>query len=224
MKIPSSDGGQEQAGLPAFETLYKRYYTQVYRYLRAHLGEQDAADVLQHVFLQAWRQGHTYDASRGSVATWLLSIARHRVVDVYRGARPAVSFEMLPEMAAAEETPEAQMISAEAVALVKRLLEALPEAERELLALRFAARLSSGEIAALIGKSEAAAKKQLMRLVHRLHEQYRREALEDLLPDLLEPALPSFAAALMFVYMARMPERGLRAIGEQVLEQARSEG
>ena len=69
------------------------------------------------------------------------------------------------------------------------MLEGLPQREQKLLALRFAARLSSAEIALLIGKSEAATKKQLTRLLHRLQEQYRRDVLEELLPDLLEPAL-----------------------------------
>lgn len=209
--------------MPSFEALYERYHRRVYRYLRAHLEEQDAEDVLQHVFFQAWRQGHTYEPSRGSVATWLLSIARHRVVDWYRGARPAVSFEALPEMATMEETPEARVVSAEAIGRVRRLLEALPEAERELLALRFAARLSSGEIAALVGKSEAATKKQLSRLLRRLQEQYRREELEDLIPDLLGPALSSFVAALMQAYMVPLPGRRLRMMRERLLERMRSD-
>jgi RNA polymerase sigma-70 factor, ECF subfamily len=180
---------------------YDRYHVQVYRYLYAHLQhEQDAADLMQHVFFQAWRQRQTYEPGRGTVATWLLSIAHHRLVDFYRQSRPSISWESLPEVPTMDQNPEAKVLSEESMALVRRLLEALPQPEQELLALRFAAQLSSAEIAALIGKSEAATKKQLTRFLRRLQEQYRRQELETPLPDPLEPTLPAFVAALLSVY------------------------
>jgi hypothetical protein len=88
-----------------------------------------------------------------------------------------------------------------------------------LLALRFAARLSSAEIAAIIGKSEAATKKQLTRLIHRLREQYRRQELEELLPDLLEPALPAFVAALLQAYAVPAPVVRFYEIRQSLLQQ-----
>ena len=71
--------------LPPFERLYDRYHVQVYRYLYIHLGnEHDAADVMQQVFLQVWKQGQTYDPKRGTVATWLLSIGAEFGSSTYR--------------------------------------------------------------------------------------------------------------------------------------------
>jgi RNA polymerase sigma-70 factor (ECF subfamily) len=52
------------------------------------------------------------------------------------------------------------------------LLAALDGEKRELLALRFAGQLSSSEIATVVGKSPAAVKKQLTRLIQALKEQY----------------------------------------------------
>ena len=190
-----------QEALPPFEMLYDCYHVQVYRYLYAHLKhEHDAADLMQQVFFQAWKQRQTYESGRGSVATWLLSIAHHRLVDFYRVSRPTISWESVPEMTAMDEDPEAKVISEETVALVRKVLETLSQQEQELLALRFAARLSSGEIAAIVGKSEAATKKQLTRLLRRLQEQYRRQELETPIPDLLEPALPAFIDVLSQSY------------------------
>ena len=198
--------------LPPFEILYDRYHAQVYRYLYAHLkDEHDAADLLQHVFFQAWRQGQTYEPGHGSVATWLFSIAHHRLVDFYRTSRPDSSWESMPGMPTMDQNPEEHVIEAEAVAQVKSLLEALSRPEKELLALRFAAGLSSAEIASLIGKSEAATKKQLTRLLHRLREQYRRQAFEETpLPELLEPVLPVFVAALLRAYAVPLPTMHLQ--------------
>jgi len=215
---PSDDLPQDQEAFPPFETVYDCYHVQVYRYLHAHLKhEQDAADLMQQVFFQAWNQRQTYQPARGTVATWLLAIAHHRLVDFYRQSRPSLSWESIPEGVAADHNPEAKVLSEESIALVRRLLEALPQPEQELLALRFAARLSSAEIAALIGKSEAATKKQLTRLLRRLQEQYRRQELETPLPDLLEPALPAFVAALLQVYAVSPATTNVHTIRQNLL-------
>lgn len=217
---PSQGLPHGQEALPPFESLYDRYHVQVYRYLYAHLKhEHDAADLMQHVFFQAWKQRQTYEPRRGSVTTLLLSIAHHRLVDFYRVSRPSISWESMPEIPAMDQNPEAKVISEETIAQVRGPLEALPQPEQELLALRFAARLSSAEIAAMNGKSEAATKKQLTRLLHRLQEQYRRQELEELLPDLLEPALPAFVAALLQAYAVALPIVHVHDIRQSLLQQ-----
>jgi RNA polymerase sigma-70 factor (ECF subfamily) len=217
---------QSQETLPAFEILYDRYHVQVYRYLHAHLkDEQDAADLLQQVFFQAWRQRQSYAPERGSVATWIFSIAHHRLVDFYRLSRSPLSWESMPEMPTMNQDPEAYVIEAETVAQVRKMLEALPQGEQELLALRFAARLSSAEIASVIGKSEAATKKQLTRLIHRLREEYRRQEIEETpLPELLEPALPAFAAALRQAYVVPLPTERLRDIRHRLFMRITNQG
>ena len=59
---PSQGQQPGQEALPSFDMLYDRYHMQVYRYLHAHLRhEQDAADLLQQVFFQAWKLGHLHD-------------------------------------------------------------------------------------------------------------------------------------------------------------------
>ena len=184
-----------------FVVLYERYYTRVHRYLRAHLrNDDDAADLAQQVLFQVWVRINTYQPERGSFATWVFSIAHHRLVDSYRAARSAISWEPLYEITITEQNPEDMVIAAESLAQVKTLLDALSEAERKLLALRFAARLSLAEIAAVIGKSVEATRKQLTRLIQRLHRQYHQQDLEERSPEMGESALPTFVAVLLQVY------------------------
>lgn len=219
-KSPSQDLQPGRETFLPFEVLYDRYHVQIYRYLYAHLKhEYDAADLMQQVFLQAWSQQQSYEPQRSSVATWLFSIAHHRLIDFYRMSRPSISWESMPELTAMDQNPEAQIIEEETIAQVRKLLEALPQPEQELLALRFAARLSSAEIASVIGKSEAATKKQLTRLLHRLQDQYRRQVLEDLIPELLEPALPTFVAALLHAYAISLSDIHLRNIRQNLFKQ-----
>lgn len=218
---PSHDLPQEQEAFPSFESLYDRYYVQIYRYLYAHLkNEHDAADLMQHVFFQAWKHQQTYNSGRGTIATWLLSIAHHRLVDFYRVSRSTISWESLPEISSMDPDPEAKVISEECIARVRKIIEALSQDEKELLAFRFAARLSSAEIAAMIGKSEAATKKQLTKLLQRLQERYRRQELEELIPGLLEPGQPAFVAALSQAYTVPLPVGHFQAIRQTLLEQA----
>src|SRR5438270_2181028 len=105
-----------QEALPPFEMLYDQYHVQVYRYLYAHLKhEHDAADLMQQVFFQAWKYRQTYEPRRGSVATWLLSIAHHRLIDFYRMSRPAISWESVAEIPVMDQNPETKVISAATV-------------------------------------------------------------------------------------------------------------
>jgi DNA-directed RNA polymerase specialized sigma24 family protein len=71
----------------AFDVLYRRHYDRVYRYVRTSLGhDEDAADVAQQVFVQAWRNVGRFEG-RSSFATWLFRIAHNAVVDAQRGRR-----------------------------------------------------------------------------------------------------------------------------------------
>jgi RNA polymerase sigma factor (sigma-70 family) len=203
---PGRERLHEEHQLP-FESLYEQYHMRVYRYFRAHLEhEEDAADLTQQVFFQVWLHQSTYQPGKGSFATWLFSIAHHRLVDFFRAVHNSESWETLYEIAITDLNPEEIVISAEIIARVKALLDALSRSERELLALRFAARLSFAEIALIIGKSEEATKKQHARLLRRLQEQYRRQEEEQRQPDLREPAVPAFLSVLYQVYAVAPPK------------------
>jgi len=72
----------------------------------------------------------------------------------------------------AEQDLEMDVLRREALDRVRALIRTLDGDTRELLALRFAGRLTVGEIAAVIGKSEAATRKKLSRTIQGLKEHY----------------------------------------------------
>lgn len=171
----------DMENLPPFEVLYERYYPRVYRYLWAYLHNyDDAADLAQQVLFQVWMKIGTYQPERGSLTAWVFRIAHNRLVDSYRAARSAIAWDPLVKITITQYGPEEMVIAEEMLAWVQTLLDALSEEERKLLALRFGAKLSLAEIAAVTGKSEEATRKQLTRLLQRLRRQYQQYQQQDL--------------------------------------------
>ncbi|MGE5335212.1 MAG: RNA polymerase sigma factor [Nitrososphaerota archaeon] len=161
-----------RADAAAFDVLYRRHYDRVYRYVRASLGhDEDAADVAQQVFIQAWRSLGRFEG-RSSFATWLFRIAHNAVVDALRVRRAVLSLERLPtdEHPADASGPEEQTIRREDADRLSRALGRLDAEKRALLMLRFAGQLSVAEIAVVVGKRPDAVKKRLTRTLRFLKE------------------------------------------------------
>jgi RNA polymerase sigma-70 factor, ECF subfamily len=69
----------------AFEAFYDRHSTVVYSLARKILRTQtDSEEVMQDVFVRVWNKAADFDPSRGTVMAWLMTIAHHTAVDVYR--------------------------------------------------------------------------------------------------------------------------------------------
>jgi RNA polymerase sigma factor (sigma-70 family) len=67
----------------------RRYQARVYGLVITIVRDPGTAeDVAQETFVRAWRNAGTYDARRGRVATWLLTIARNAAIDATRVRRP----------------------------------------------------------------------------------------------------------------------------------------
>jgi len=163
-----------QSGDLAFSMLYERYLGRVYAYLRARTTtDEDAADLTQQVFLQVWSALPRYREGKTPFAAWLFRIARNAAVDGRRRVRPSVALDTLPLalLASGDLSTEAHVLHRERLERLHTLLGDLDRDKRELLALRFAAGLTIAETASVVGKSEAAVKKSLFRLLHALKEQ-----------------------------------------------------
>lgn len=118
----------------------------VYRFCARSLGPHAAQDVTQEVFLIAWRKRSTFDPTRGSLAGWLLGIARFRVLGALRdrGAPTASASDRL--------TPPEVMLPDAVDALADRLLvadvlRALPDRAATAITLSFLQGLSHQEVA-----------------------------------------------------------------------------
>jgi RNA polymerase sigma-70 factor, ECF subfamily len=153
----------------AFAELYRRYLTPIYRFIFRRMGGDVAAaeDLTSQVFLEALNGLSRY-RERGQFVAWLFTIARRRLADCYRK----------PEMDLLEDIHESLpgisdgLEQHENMARLKQLLATLDEEKRELLQLRFSGGLSFAEMAAVLGRKEAAVKISFYRVLDGLRAEW----------------------------------------------------
>ncbi len=138
----------------ALAAIYETYFDGIYRYILARVGEvTDAEDLTEEVFLRMLRAIHSYQWQQIGVAPWLFRIAHNLVVDYLR--RRTYRRSRLNQLAATfvegvEMTEEVeQRIDNEDL---KQAVQRLSTAQRDVIALRFAAGLSISETASALGK------------------------------------------------------------------------
>jgi RNA polymerase sigma-70 factor (ECF subfamily) len=165
---------------PSFEILLRRHEAALFRFCIHYLGhEQDAEDAVQEAFTRAFFNLHRFE-ERASFRTWLLRIAQNTCARLYarRGRQRALgtggarSYRGLGREPA--ETPEFARTPSQGEALASLALERLPEADRQVLLLRYVSELSLREVAAVLEISLSAAKMRLYRAEGRFREEFGR--------------------------------------------------
>jgi RNA polymerase sigma factor (sigma-70 family) len=144
-----------------FEDLYAANCAPILGYaLRRTSNGDDAADIVAETFLTAWRR--LDDVPRGDDARlWLYGVARRVLANHHRGERrkSELSDRLSRDLALVHHDPE---YTGE-LAVVATAFRALPDADRELLALVGWEGLEHGEIAAVLGCSRNAVRIRLHR-------------------------------------------------------------
>ncbi len=149
--------GGDQRALGA---LYDRQVTLVHSLALRLLGDaDDAEDVVEETFWQAWRHASRYDASRGSVSAWLCSIARSRALDLLRAARrrperiaSSVQNDDDTALASPNASPLGVVEASDQRTLIRGALDELPPEQRESIELAYFGGLSQSEIAERTGQ------------------------------------------------------------------------
>ena len=126
----------------------------------------DAEDVVQDVFVAAWKHAARFDPQKGRASTWLYRIAANRCIDQRRrkSFRAFIGLDAMPDEPAVDEpAADAQLGARQELAIVRGGLSALPERQRMALLLRAVADMDVPDIAAVMGVSVGSAEKLLVR-------------------------------------------------------------
>ena len=128
-------------------------------------NDADAEDVLQETMIEIVKYAHTY-RSGSNARAWILSMARHRAIDIVRKRRPTVSI----EDALSENIPDPQAEFSQTGVL--ELLNLLEDEEKQLVVFRLYEELPYAEIAEIMRISVAAAQKRYQRALKKLKKAY----------------------------------------------------
>ena len=162
------------------ERCHAAYGPSVLGYLQGALGDRGAAeDVTQQVFLEVWRRGPEYDPSRGSIFTWVMTIARSRAIDHLRKRVPEprdTSDPASPAAQAASPAAERELDELLDRWRVAQLLRRIPKEEADLLRMRFYEELSQTEIAERTGIALGTVKMRMVKALGRLRELIEAES------------------------------------------------
>ena len=144
----------------AFGRLYELYAPMVHGILLARIPRSEVDDLVQDIFLHAFRKLHTL-RDWAAFGPWIAMIARNRAMDFYRRTKETVEV--------TEDLRSTDMQTSRANEILE-LIRALPEAYRETLILRLVEGMTGPEIAARTGLTPASVRVNLHRGMKQLRK------------------------------------------------------
>ena len=149
----------QQRDQEAFAQLYEEHFDRIYRYVALRIGDKiEAEDMTQQVFLHALQSISSFKWKGIPFSAWLFRIAHNQVVDYLRRKSKQATVPLDESQVSSDSNPQ---LMAEHSLDIEQLVSAtkrLTEAQREVIALRFAGELSVAEVAKAMGKSQGAVK------------------------------------------------------------------
>ena len=162
----------------AIEELHELYGRAVLGYLLQEIRDRAAAeDVHQQVFTELWSRSERYDPKRGTLFTWVMTVARSRAIDYLRRRRPEPHD---PSHAAELAEGDGERDAAEGMIErwhVAGLLERIPSDEASMLKMRFYEELTQREISERTGIALGTVKMRMVQALERLRELIEGEEL-----------------------------------------------
>lgn len=146
----------------ALEQLIRSYYAVLCRFAENFLPDASLAeDIVQETFIKLWRSGKSFDSIK-ALKAYLYTITRNGCLDMIR-TRTRMDNRHQQATAGSEEATEpvlAAIIRAESIALIYQAVKAMPAKTQEIFILSYREGMTVSEIAAHLGMSVKAVKKQ----------------------------------------------------------------
>jgi len=151
------------------------YYDRIYRHVYYRVGPNDAEDVTQQVFFQAWRAFGRYRQTTAPFVAWLFTIAHNAIVSFYRRNKGAYSLDADIVERASEDRVEGPVETRMEHERARRAMALLKPDQQQVLAMRFLEDLTPRDISAALGKSEGSVRVIQHRALQELRRLMERE-------------------------------------------------
>lgn len=156
---------------PALAEIYRRHGGAVHALARRILSSTSRADdVTQDVFVDLWRRPERFDSARGSLRTFLMTVAHGRAIETLRseGARAAREERTARQTATAGYDLESHAWDLAIAEQLKEAVEVLPDRERRAIELAYFGGHTYREVAELLGEAEGTVKSRIRGGLRRL--------------------------------------------------------
>jgi len=166
--------GRGDAG--ALAGIYDRHGGAAYLLAYRISGQRQAAeDLVQDALLKVWRSAGSYEAARGSVRTWVLSIVHNQAIDQLRADASRRRTQQLVELSTVAYQPSDAFDGAWLGARkeqVREALKTLPPAQLEVIELSYFSGYTHAEISALLGLSLGTVKSRLRLAMKKIKDHF----------------------------------------------------
>lgn len=154
----------------AFSQLYQATAGRLYAVSLQMLQRRDwAEDVVQEAFVRIWHNAGEYQAEKGTVLTWMISIARYRALDMLRAAksRRETSDDQMPEREDGQ-TPELNLYQHRERVQIDRCMDGLEGAQRQAIHMAYFLGLTHFEVCERLASPLGSVKSWIRRGLERL--------------------------------------------------------
>lgn len=173
--LSAEEGGlRDAAGNETlFADFYEQYMPKVFGYISYRVNDrQTAEDLTSAVFEKALAAFATYDSRKAGMSTWVFTIARNTLTDHFRAAhtRKTVVLDETMDFTAENCDPEEELLKADEIRKLRKLIEGLSQNERSIISLKFGGGLTNRDIARTLGLSESNVGVIVYRTVRKLRD------------------------------------------------------
>lgn len=168
LEVAFADGSHE-----CLRRAYELHGPLVHTFCRRAVGPDRANDVTQEVFITAWKQRHRYEPARGTLAGWLIGIARFKVLEALRRRQLHLIDDQQPSVGLSMVAPDAVEALADRM-LLAAALDELPERARSVVGLAFEQQLTHQEIAERTALPLGTVKSDIRRSLDRMRRHLER--------------------------------------------------
>ena len=171
-----------------FRDLINRYTPPLFNFTARLTGQDNAPDVMQEVFIKAWKNIRRFDSTKASFKTWIFTIARNTTTDFLRksgsasGGKKSILFSDINENVDEDENsfeenikaedllPDKALQKLEDIETLNKTLEKLRPEYREVLVLYYQEEMTFGEIGEILSKPTNTIKSQHRRAILELRK------------------------------------------------------
>jgi RNA polymerase sigma factor (sigma-70 family) len=167
----------------ALTEIYDQFASFVYGLALRVIGDARAAeDVVQDVFVGVWERPDAFDPDRGSLRTWLGTLAHRRAVDHVR-REEARRRRAIKEASRSDTTPDVEEMAMALVTAerVRSALATLPDDQRRAIQLAYFGGKTYRQVAQVLGIPEGTAKSRLRLGLRRIADVLEHESPDNTL-------------------------------------------